>query len=165
MKWNDYRKNGVAYVTRSAIAELKIWYDDDKYKPTFTLSDEDHDGLYSFPKLFLKYYTDPTEMQFVNEVFEGDLDHWEKFKKSSGFEPIYEKLRKKADIMLQSAAISKIVSIAFDENNKNNLPALKYLVEKKPVKAEKGAGRPKKEPKEDEIDSKDLLKDIERLKQ
>lgn len=162
MEWNDKRKSFAKYYTLATIKELNYMTQD--YKATFTLAEEDHDGLYSFPKLFLKHFTDPTEMSFVNEVFEGDTDHWEAFKTCKGIAPIYQKLRKKADILLQSAAMNKIVSIAFDESNKNNFTALKYLVDRKPAEPIKGRGRPKKEEKVEEISSKELLKDLERLR-
>lgn len=163
MEWNDRKKSFSKYYTLAAVKELNFFTPD--YKATFTLSEEDHDGLYSLPKLFLKHYTDPTEMSFVNEVFDGDIEHWEAFKNTKAIVPIYQKLRKKADMMLQSAAMNKIVSIAFDESNKNNFTALKYLVDRKPAEPSKGRGRPKKEEKVEEVSSKELLKDLERLRQ
>ena len=160
--WKDVRKNGSRYVTNSAFVEFNIVPD---YKPTFTLADEDHDGLISFPKLFLSYYKDPSESTFVEDVFEGDWKHWELFKNSINISEVYELLRKQADKRLESEAINKIISIAFDDNNKNNLQALKFIIDGKTNKPEKKVGRPKKEKKEPEIDSKDLLADIQRLKQ
>lgn len=162
MEWNDRKRVANKYYTIATIKEFNERLPD--YKSTFTLAEEDHDGLYSLPKLFFKHYTDPTEMSFVNEVFDGDIEHWEAFKTSIIFSPIYQKLRKKADILLQSAAMNKIVSIAFDESNKNNFTALKYLVDRKPAEPVKGRGRPKKEEKVEEISSKELLKDLERLR-
>lgn len=164
-KWNDYRRS-VKYITNAAFLEqigpgaVKL----EGYKPTFTLADEDKEGCYSFSKLFLKHYKDPTEMSFINEVFEGDIKHWETFKTSNFIAPIYERLRRKADLMLQSDAIGKIVEIAFDDNNRNNFTALKYLVDRNKTATKTGAGRPKKVKEENEIDSKDLLADISRLK-
>lgn len=164
-KWNDYRRS-VKYITNAAFLEqigpgaVKL----EGYKPTFTLADEDKEGCYSFSKLFLKHYKDPTEMSFINEVFEGDIKHWETFKASNFIAPIYERLRRKADLMLQSDAIGKIVEIAFDDNNRNNFTALKYLVDRNKTTTKTGAGRPKKVKAEEEVDSKDLLADISRLK-
>lgn len=165
-KWNDYRMSRTKYVTNAAFLE-QIGTGPNKnteYKPTFTIEEDDKDGCYSFSKLFLKHYTDPTEMSFVNEVFEGDLKHWEVFKTAVGFSPIYEKLRTKADLMLQSAAIRKIVDIAMDDSNRNNFTALKYLADRAPKPIKKEVGRPKKEKETAEISSKDLLADIERLR-
>lgn len=162
MKWNDKRRLSNRYFTVSTVKELNYYLPD--YKSTFTLADEDHDGLYSFPSLFLKHYQDPTEMAFVNEAFEGDIEHWEAFKNAKLIFPIYTRLRKKADMMLQSAAMNKIVNIAFDDSNKNNFTALKYLVDRKTKEPTKGRGRPKKEEKEEEISEKELLKDLERVK-
>lgn len=164
-KWNDYRSNG-KYVTNAAFLEQLPMSSvrSETYKPTFTTADEDREGCYSFSKLFLKHYKDPTEMSFINEVFEGDLKHWETFKNSGGIAPIYERLRRKADLMLQSDAIRKIIDIAMDDTNRNNFTALKYLADRAPKPIKKEVGRPKKVKEEDEVSSKDLLVDIERLK-
>jgi hypothetical protein len=164
-KWNDYRSNG-KYITNAAFFEQigPVSAKSETYRPTFTIADEDHDGLYSFPKLFLKHYQDPTEMTFVNEVFEGDLKHWETFKTSVSVKPIYERLRRKADLMLQSDAIRRIVDIAMDDTNRNSFTALKYLADRAPKPVKEPVGRPKKVKEPDEVDSKDLLADIERLR-
>lgn len=158
--WNDYRKNLNRYVTNSAFAEYNIM---PTYKSTFTTADEDHDGLISFSKLFLSYYMDPSESRFVEDVFEGDWKHWEQFKTAQNIDEMYRLLRKQADKKLESEAMNRVISIAFDENNKNNLQALKFIIDGKAAKAEKPVGRPKKEKKEPEIDSKELLADIKRL--
>ena len=164
-KWNDYRCNP-KYVTNGAFLEqiAPVGDRNKEYKPTFTTADEDKDGCYSFSKLFLSHYTDPTEMTFINEVFEGDLKHWETFKTSNAIAPIYERLRKKADLMLQSDAMRRIYAIAMDDNNKNSFTALKYLADRAPKPAKEPVGRPKKVKETEEVSSKDLLADIERLR-
>lgn len=158
--WKDYRRNYNRYVTNSAFIEFNVV---PEYKPTFTADDEDHDGLISFSKLFLSYYRDPSESTFVEDVFEGDWKHWEQFKKSIEIGEMYQLLRKQADKKLEAEAMNKVISIAFDDNNKNNLQALKFIIDGKAAKSERPVGRPKKEKKEPEVDSKDLLADIKRL--
>lgn len=160
--WKDYRKIGQRFVTQSAFYELNTI---SGYKPTFTTADEDHDDLISFSKLFLSYYKDPSEQQFVEDVFEGDWRHWKNFKESSVAGEIYKTLRQQADEMLVGDAMKKVLDIAFDDNNKNNLQALKFIIDGKTSKVKEKVGRPKKEKKEPEINSKDLLADIQRLKQ
>lgn len=166
IKWNDKRKNGKYYVI-PIFADLPeyILREDKGYKPTFTIAPDHHDGLYSMEKLFLEHYTDPTEFSFIQDVFEGDIEHWETVKSSVCIAKRYESWKKKAEAMLISDAMMKIVSTALDENNKNSFQALKYLVERGEKLAKRPtAGRPKKEKKEDEVDSKDLLADIARLR-
>lgn len=161
--WNDVRKNQ-KYITNAAFADLVapgMNYKTD-YKPTFTTKPCHHDGLYSMEQLFLDHYMDPTEYSFVQEVFEGDFKHWETFKTATWIAPLYEMWKRKAEAKLMSEAMNKIVTIAFDENNKSCFQALKYLVERKPKEK---VGRPKKEKVEDKADDKVLLEAIKRIKE
>ena len=166
VQWKDIRKNRKYYIAR-IFADLPCSPvpEDDSYVPTFTIAPEHKDGLYSMEKLFMEHYTDPTEYSFVQDVFEGDIEHWEAVKSSVSMVKRYESWKKKAEAMLISDAMMKIVSTALDENNKNSFQALKYLVERGEKLAKRPtAGRPKKEKKEEEVDSKDLLADIARLR-
>lgn len=156
--WKDFRRN-IKYVTIGAVADLvgipADYYG--TYKPTFTALSEDHDGLYSLERLFMEYYKDPTEYQFVEDVFEGDVKHWEEFKSAKFIAPLYAKWKQKAEAKLLSEAMGKIVDTAFDENNKSSFQALKYLVERNQKSDQKpGRGRPKKE-KEEPKDNDDML--------
>lgn len=166
ISWNDYRWRQ-KYITLAAFADLPEGMRERKndYKPTFTILDYDHDGLYSIEKLFLEHYEDPTEYSFVEDVFEGDVTHWEIFKNSSIINKYYIKWKKKAEAILLSKAMTKIVDTAFDETNKNSFAALKYLVERNGKTDKKSVGRPKKEKTTDDIDSSSLLEDIKRLRQ
>lgn len=165
--WNDVRRN-IKYITNAAIADLpelcENYHGD--YKPTFTIAPQHKDGLYSIEQLFLEHYTDPTEYSFVEDVFEGDVKHWEEFKNGTFIKPYYLKWKAKAEGRLLSEAMSKIVTTAFDENNKNSFQALKYLVERnnKPDN-KRTVGRPKKEKDSNDGDSKVLLDAINRLKE
>lgn len=172
MKWNSIRKDK-KYITRAAFADLP--WDSNRYsehiKPTWTCADEDHDGLYSFRKHFLMYYTDPTELTFVRECFEGDLKHWEAFKNAREIKGVYQEIKKEAEMMLMRDAFSKIIEIAGDTNNKSSMTALKYLADRGAKvlgePANKG-GRPKKEDiakaaREIAEEDKDLKEDLARI--
>ena len=165
--WRDYRRR-TKYVTTASVADLTgitgEYYKD--YKPTFTALPEDHDGLYSIEKLFLEYYKDPTEFKFVEDVFEGDVKHWEVFKSSYFIAPMYEIWKKKAEAKLMSEAMAKIVETAFDEKNRSSFQALKYLVERN-QKSETGAkrGRPKKVKEEPKDNDSMLLEAIKRIQE
>lgn len=149
MKWNDYRRKAVKYVTNGAIADLVApgVSPMEGYNPTWTIADEDHDGLYSLKKWFLKYRKDPTETKFVDECFEGDFKHWEAFKNSTFIKPIYERLKKEANQRNLAEIMQKITETAMDDNNKSQMVALKYLVDrysKESGEPGAGRGRPKK---------------------
>lgn len=158
MLWKDKRQTVKGkYITKACFVELPRL---ENYTPSFTLSAEDHDGLLSMEKLFLKYYTDPTEYLFVQEVFEGDFKHWETMKTAQIISEYYEDWKQKALKKLQSEVMQKLIESAID---KNNIQAIKYLLDMQVEKQK--AGRPKKEKKVEEVDQKDLLADIARLKQ
>lgn len=161
--WNDVRKT-TKYITNSAFEGLIApgMHLKEGYKPTFTVKPYHHDGLYSMEQLFIEHYMDPTEYSFVEDVFEGDFKHWEAMKTSLNIQPLYENWKKKAEARLMSEAMNKIVTIAFDENNKSCFQALKYLVERKPKEK---VGRPKKVKEPDKGDDKVLLEAIKRIKE
>ena len=164
IEWKDNRKpGGVKYVTNSAFADLPERPGGgakEGYKPTFTILPYDHDGLYSMEKLFLEHYDDPTEFTFVRDVFEGDILHWETVKNGNVLSKYYNMWKKKAEAKLASEAIQRIVSTAFNDTNRNQFSALKYLVERNGKSA---VGRPKKEKKVTD-DKDDILADIKRLR-
>ena len=163
--WKDYRWNQ-KYITLAAFADLAETGKDygSGYTPTFTIAEDHKDGLYSMEKLFLEHYRDPTEYRFVQDVFEGDIKHWETLKNSAVLSKHYERWKQKAEARLLSEAMGRIVTTALDEDNKNSFQALKYLVERNSVKApKKTVGRPKKEVEDDGVDTKSLLEDIKRL--
>ena len=165
--WKDYRRN-VRYVINAAFADLPdvIERPDSSYKPTFTIASQHKDGLYSMEQLFMEHYTDPTEYSFVQDVFEGDVKHWEEFKNGRYIRPYYEKWKSQAEGKLMSEAMGKIVATAFDENNRSSFQALKYLVERNEKPSTKpGRGRPKKEKEAPQSDDKLLLDAIARIKE
>lgn len=165
--WKDYRKRN-KYITTAAVTDL-TGVTDEYYKdyiPTFTALPEDHDGLYSIEKLFLEYYKDPTEFKFVEDVFEGDVKHWEAFKSSHFIAPLYENWKRKAEGKLMSEAMAKIVDTAFDEKNRSSFQALKYLVERKQKDDTKPTrGRPKKIKEETKDNDNMLLEAIKRIQE
>jgi len=166
IQWQDYRKN-VNYVTNTAFADIpeNRFQKNPDYKPTFTIKSYDHDGLLSMERLYIEHYSDPTEYTFVQDVFDGDMKHWDMMKNAHFVKKHYQKWRQKAEAKLLSDAMVRIVDTAFDPNNKNSFQALKYLVERKvmPVEAPK-RGRPKKEKEPINTDVSELLEDIKRLK-
>lgn len=162
MKWNDHKKAGVKYVINAAFKEYN--QNPEGYVSTFTTADEDDEIYKSFSKVYLKYYLDPTEYQFVEDVFDGNWEHWEKFREGRDTAEICQKLRKKAEKMRIAKAYEQITNIAYDENNKNNLQALKFLLGDTIKEEKKGAGRPKKAKAEPEVDTTELLEDVKRLK-
>lgn len=149
------------YVTRGLFKEFNT---NSSYTPTFNLKQEDDEDTYSFEKIYLAL-NDPTEYKLVEQVFNGDVKHWEACKVSPELSDFIDRCREKLMKKLQSEAFGKIMSLAFEDGNKNQMSALKILYDIKPIKTVKEVGRPKKEKKVEEVDNKDLLEDIKRLKE
>lgn len=167
IQWRDYRKN-VNYITNTAFADIPEvkCAKNTGYTPTFTVKNYDHDGLISMERVYLEHYRDPTEYSFVEDVFEGDLKHWEAMKNAQFVKRYYIKWKHKAEAMLLSDAMTRIVETAFDQSNRNSFQALKYLVERKQTDVEepkRGRGRPKKVKEPEVIESSVLMEDIKRL--
>lgn len=145
--------------------------------PFFTLSSEDKvktgrpvvqegpvDGdkertYVSIKNLYMKYYYDPTEYQFVMNVL-GDFKLWEAMSGNERLAPYIEEWRKEAEIKLRSEAIKEVVEVAKTEGAKG-FTAAKWLAEAK-WKSSGGAGRPKnrEDATQNEIESK-LSKEVE----
>lgn len=144
--WRDRKRDGSwqhKYITVGAIYGLPSGLKN--YTPTFTIAKEDHDGYLSLYKLFMKYYKDPTEMHFIDDVFDGDILHWEALKSSPKFKPHYENWKREAIYRFKAEMIQEVLSTALDPTNKQRFTALKYLNEViEPKEAKRPVGRPSK---------------------
>lgn len=122
--------------------------------------DETNTRVYlSMKNLYMKYYFDPTEYQFVMNVL-GDYKLWETILANRTIRPYIEEWREEAEIRLRSEAIKEVVEVAKNEGAKG-FTAAKWLAEAK-WKGRTGAGRPKNraDASQNEIESK-LSKEIE----
>lgn len=166
IQWKDVRKN-VNYITNAAFGDIPNYKYTipDGYKPTFTMKDHDNNGLISMERLYVEHYADPTEYTFVQDVFDGDLKHWEAFKNATRIRDLYKGWKKKAEQKLLSEAMQEVVRTAFDPSNKSSFQALKFLVDRGTKMEEPKRGRPKKEKEPEEESNKELLEDIKRLKE
>jgi len=119
----------------------------------------------SLKKLYMQYYYDPTEYEFVQAIF-GDWEHWERLCETKWFFPIANAWRKEAEIKLRSKAIKELADIAVNEGVKG-LNAAKWLAEGKWKST--GAGRPvnNDKPTKQEVDREienDVADDLKRLR-
>ena len=98
-------------------------------------------------KLYIMYFNDPTEVDFVDNCLEGDFTWWEKCKQSSAFKGYYKDWRLEARQRYLHKNVKDIACIAGDETNKARFAALKYLCDTGFVEGEekRKAGRPSKE--------------------
>jgi len=98
-------------------------------------------------KLYMRYFNDPTEVDFVDNCLEGDYGWWERCKQAKLFSGIYKEWRTEARQRYLHRNVKDIACIAADESNKARFAALKYLCDTGFVDGEekRKAGRPSKE--------------------
>lgn len=98
-------------------------------------------------KLYIMFFNDPTEVEFVDKCLEGDFCWWERCKKATLFKQTYSEWRSEARQRYLHSNVKEIACIAADESNKARFAALKYLCDTGFVDGEekRKAGRPSKE--------------------
>lgn len=112
----------------------------DKSCVLFTLKNEDYKGYPSLYRLFMET-GDLTEHKFGKMYFDS-FDHWEDITKSTWFQPYITKWRHELQTRTASEALSNIIAMSKQPDNKNSFAANKFLLEwGRTAKA----GRPTKE--------------------
>lgn len=99
----------------------------DKTQVIFNKTYKDDEVSFSFRKWYMKYYKDPTEIQFVDEVLAGRYDILENIKKNNRSKVFYKNVRLEAEQRRLAEAVRDITEIANDPTHKARITALKYL--------------------------------------
>ena len=117
---------------------------EDKSTVVYTLKREDHQGFPSLYRLYMEV-ADPTEYEFATKHLDG-WSHWLELTRQRWFQSYLNEWRDELITRLRSEAISEIISIATDPDDKNSYYANKYLLESlgKPT-GEFKRGRPSKD--------------------
>ena len=137
---------------------------DDMVEACFTLNDDDivegDKTFYSLKKLFLQFYNDPTEITFVDEVFNGNYEHWKYFRDfTKAVRELYAITKEEAELRLLKDAIQGMSELAASPS-KAQAAAIKFLADRgmKVGEEKRGRGRPKKAP---EVDTAAGFKSVE----
>lgn len=104
-------------------------------------------NLKSLRRLYLKYYQDPTEITFIDNVFCKHYEVWEKIKACKSFSERIKSIQSEAEVRRLRDNLLQISEIAKDESNKARFSALKYLCDNnfRNTTVDSKRGRPSKE--------------------
>lgn len=129
---------------------IEKYRDDDDSCVIFNMTNEDTDTTFSLKKLYMCYLDDPTEVDFVDNVFNGRYDWLEALKKNNQYRDFYYNMRIEAEQRRIAKNIKEITALARGDDPKNKLAALKYLTDNSFNTAEAVVkrGRPSKEERE-----------------
>jgi hypothetical protein len=72
---------------------------------------------------------DPTEVTFVEEIFDGDFTWWFRLSGTAWFQKHLKDWKREADIKRKSKAFEAIVKEATSAESKNALQAARYLID------------------------------------
>lgn len=119
---------------------------DAPFEPVFNMSEENTDSTYSFKQLFLSYYKDPTEVQFVDNVLAGRFDLLKAISEHKALKEFMKTLREDAHARYLADTYKAIKDLADVSDPKTAIGALKFLCSavKGAEESEHGRGRPSK---------------------
>lgn len=112
----------------------------------FNLGEEDTEDTYSFKRLYLKYYNDPQEISFVDNVLAGRYDVWKSILNHDSLKAAVKELREEARARFLADNYKQIKTIADTADAKTSIAALKFLCSSVSGSSEEGnsRGRPSK---------------------
>lgn len=96
-------------------------------EPLMNMSEEDDETTYSMKKLYLKHWSDPTEVSFVDTELGGRWDLWKKMVEHKELGKFIETLREEARARYLSSNFKALHDLAENSDNKTRMATLKFL--------------------------------------
>lgn len=139
--FRSYTSRGVGKLFIEAIQSQDM-----PFEPVFNMSEEDTEDTYSFKKLFLTYYSDPTEVSFVDNVLAGRFDLLKAMSEHKVLKDFIKTLREDAHARYLADTYKSIKTLADMSDPKTAIGALKFLCTavKGSTDEESTRGRPSK---------------------
>lgn len=100
---------------------------DAPFSPVFNMSDEDTEDTYSFKRLYMQYYKDPTETTFVDNVLNGRFDILKAIEKHKILKDSLQTIREEAHARYLADTYKAIKDLADVSDPKTAIGALKFL--------------------------------------
>lgn len=120
--FRSYTQRGVGKLFIEAIQSQDM-----PFEPVFNMSEEDTEDTYSFKKLFLSYYSDPTEVSFVDNVLAGRFDLLKAMSEHKVLKDFIKTLREDAHARYLADTYKAIKNLADASDPKTAIGALKFL--------------------------------------
>lgn len=116
------------------------------FKPIFNMSEDDTEETWSFKKLYMSFYSDPTEVSFVDEILGGRFDLLKGMSEHNKLKDYIKTLREDAHARYLADQYKAIKDLADKSDPKTAIGALKFLCSavRGSEESVSGRGRPSK---------------------
>lgn len=138
---------------------------DAPFQPIFTMSDKDSEDLYSFRNLYIQYYSDPTEVAFVDAVLGGRFDILKAIEKHKMLKDSLQTIREEAHARYLADTYRAIKGLADVSDAKTAIGALKFLCSAVKGTEEAGPGRGRPSKKEIQQRTNEILSDDKEIQE
>lgn len=152
-KLKNYRMNGV----KRLFKEFQAAVVGEKLEPLLNFQEDDDETTLSLKKLYLKHWSDPTELTFVDVELGGRWDLWHKICDAKDFKRYLQPIKEEARARYLSNNIRAIGKLAEEADTKTRMAALKFLTQTILNDSDTPRGRPSK--KEIQQRTNELLQD------
>ena len=120
--FKDYRSKGAGKLFIETIQAQ-----DAPFSPIFNMSDKDTEETYSFKRLYVQYYSDPTEVTFVDNVLGGRFDILKAIENNKVLKECLKTIREEAHARYLKDTYKSIKDLADASDPKTAIGALKFL--------------------------------------
>ena len=100
---------------------------DAPFQPIFNMTDKDTETTYSFKNLYMQYYSDPTEVSFVDAVLGGRFDVLKAIENHKVLKESLKTIREEAHARYLKDTYKSIKDLADVSDPKTAIGALKFL--------------------------------------
>ena len=138
---------------------------DAPFQPIFTMSDKDSEDLYSFRNLYMQYYSDPTEVAFVDAVLGGRFDILEAIGKHKALKEFLQSVREEAHARYLADTYKAIKGLADVSDAKTAIGALKFLCTAVKGTEDTGPGRGRPSKKEIQQRTNEILSEDKEIQE
>lgn len=135
------------------------------FTPIFNMTEEDTDTTWSFKRLYIKHYKDPTEVSFVDSVLCGRFDLLKGMSEHKMLKDFIKTLREEAHARFLADTYKSIKEIADVSDAKTAIGALKFLCTSVKGSDEVGTGRGRPSKKEIQQRTNEILSEDKEIQE
>jgi len=135
------------------------------FQPIFNMTDKDTEDTYSFKNLYMQYYSDPTEVSFVDNVLGGRFDILKAIETHKVLKESLQTLREEAHARYLKDTYKSIKDLADVSDPKTAIGALKFLCTAVKTSEDPSATRGRPSKKEIQQRANELLSDDKEIQE